>query len=234
MSYCVNCGVELDGSLKECPLCNTPVINPKVLNDLKKKSPFPKEKGQVERVKRKDFGILLSVILVATGLTCGMLNLFVFQQSAWSLLIIGGCLILWVLFVPVVIYTRLPVYLSLLLDGISVGIYLYLITIVTKSDAWFTGLALPITLVVVGVAELFTFCVKKLPVTFLTTALYVITAVGMLSVLLEVVIDWYISHRVQLVWSAVVLTVCVIIDITLITMLSRARLRNAVRRRLHF
>ena len=28
MSYCVNCGVELDKSLKQCPLCSTPVINP--------------------------------------------------------------------------------------------------------------------------------------------------------------------------------------------------------------
>ena len=27
MSYCVNCGVELEASLRECPLCHTPVIN---------------------------------------------------------------------------------------------------------------------------------------------------------------------------------------------------------------
>lgn len=234
MSYCVNCGVELDGFIKECPLCNTPVINPKELGAAKVRSPFPEDKGQVERVKRKDFGILLSVVLIATGLTCGMLNLFVFRQSAWSLLIVGGCLIFWVLFIPVVIYTRLPVYVSLLLDGISVGIYLYLITFVTKSDVWFTGLALPITLLVVLMAEVFTFCVKKLPVTFLTTALYFFSVVGVLCLGLEVLIDWYLNRKIQLVWSAVVLTVCVIIDIALITMLSRRRLRNAVRRRLHF
>ena len=39
MSYCVNCGVELESSLTECPLCNTPVINPKELFDQKKTSP---------------------------------------------------------------------------------------------------------------------------------------------------------------------------------------------------
>ena len=33
MSYCVNCGVELDASLKSCPLCHTPVINPRELKD---------------------------------------------------------------------------------------------------------------------------------------------------------------------------------------------------------
>ena len=34
MSYCVNCGVELDNSLKKCVLCDTPVINPNVKNEI--------------------------------------------------------------------------------------------------------------------------------------------------------------------------------------------------------
>lgn len=234
MSYCVNCGVELDPSLEECPLCNTPVVNPRELEKKQVYSPFPKEKGQVERVKRKDLGLFLTVVLVATGLTCGVLNLLVFRATCWSLLIMGGCLLLWVLFVPVVIYTRQSIYLSLLWDGLAVGVYLYLITFVTKSDGWFLGLALPITALAVGVAELFTFCLKKLPATFLTTALYVVSAIGIFCAGLEILIDLYLHGCVRLVWSAVVLTVCVILDIAFITMLSRARLRNAVRRRLHF
>ena len=31
MSYCVNCGVELDNSAKKCALCATPVVNPNAL-----------------------------------------------------------------------------------------------------------------------------------------------------------------------------------------------------------
>lgn len=234
MSYCVNCGVELDKNLQACPLCNTPVINPKELERKSMEFAFPKEKGQVETVKRKDLGILLSVVLIAAGATCGILNLLVFQKSAWSLLIIGACLIVWVLFIPIAIYTRLSAYSAILFDGIAIGVYLYLITLVTGSDEWFWGLALPIVLLVFCLAELFIFCVKKLPVTFLTTALYLFTAAGILCVGLEMLIDRYLRSRIQLVWSAVVLTVCVIIDIALITMLSRARLRDAVRRRLHF
>ncbi|MDE5679233.1 MAG: hypothetical protein K2I01_02205, partial [Lachnospiraceae bacterium] len=114
MSYCVNCGVELDKSLQACPLCNTPVINPRELEEKMEKSSFPKEKGQVETVKRKDLGLLLSVVLIAAGVTCGFLNLFVFTGSAWSLLIIGACLIVWVLFIPIVIYTKLSAYSALL------------------------------------------------------------------------------------------------------------------------
>ena len=52
MSYCVNCGVELEASLKECPLCNTPVINPKQPHPVTGSGPYPSSKGQVEVVKR--------------------------------------------------------------------------------------------------------------------------------------------------------------------------------------
>lgn len=234
MSYCVNCGVELDASLRECPLCNTPVINPRELERVQTYSPFPTGRGEVERVKRKDLGIFLTVVLAAAGLTCGVLNLLVFTGSRWSLLIMGGCLLLWVQCVPAVIRRGQSVYLSVLSDGAAVAVYLYLITLVTRSDAWLFGLALPITALVTGVGELLVLCMKRLPVSFLTAALYVCTAVGMLCVGLEILIDCYLHGKPELVWSAVVLTVCVILDIAFITMLSRKRLRDAVRRRLHF
>ena len=91
MSYCVNCGVKLDPSLKYCPLCNTPVINPHDLSKMQPISPFPKEKGQVEVVRRKDLAILLSVSLTAAGLCSLLLNLLVFRQHLWSLYVIGAC-----------------------------------------------------------------------------------------------------------------------------------------------
>ena len=89
MSYCVNCGVELEKSLQECPLCHTPVINPVEQNKALPPSPYPTNKGQVEVVKRKDLGILLSVVLSATSITCLLLNLLVFDSSLWSLAVIG-------------------------------------------------------------------------------------------------------------------------------------------------
>ncbi|MCH5275532.1 MAG: hypothetical protein J1E65_06805 [Lachnospiraceae bacterium] len=233
MSYCVNCGVELEPSLRECPLCNTPVINPRELEKAAL-SPYPKEKGQVEQVKRKDLAILLSVILAATGLTCGLLNLLVIRASAWSLLIVGGCMVIWMLFVPGIIYHKLSAYLALLLDGLAIGIYLYLITFVTGSDVWFYGLALPIVLWILFLAEISALCIKKLPQTILAAMLYFFSAVGILCLGLEIIIDWYLSEKIQLLWSAIVLTVCVILDITLITLLSRKRLRDEVDRRLHF
>lgn len=235
MSYCVNCGVELDASAKECPLCNTPVINPKELEKLATaQRPFPIEKGQVETVKRKDLGILVSMVALATAVTCGVLNAFVFSGALWSMAVIGACIVLWVIMIPAVIYTKQPVYVSLLYDGGAVALYLFMLSYLVGSRGWLWGLGIPITVLVTVLAEIFTFCVRRLPRSFLTVSLYLFTAIGLLCMGLEVLIDRYVGEGIALSWSAVVLTVCAILDIAVITMLSRRRLRNAVRRRLHF
>lgn len=234
MSYCVNCGVKLESSLKTCPLCNTPVINPNHLDTESESGPYPVSRGQVEVVKRKDLGILLSVVLSATSITCLLLNLLVFKGSLWSVLVIGVCICLFFFAFPAVIYTKTPIYLSLLADGVAVGIYLYLITYLTASSGWFWRLALPIVITVTLLIELFTLLSRKLPFNILTASLYLFIEIPLLCVTLELLIRHFLQSPFRITWSAVVLTVCTIIDIALITIISKKRLRNEVRRRLHF
>ena len=234
MSYCVNCGVELEPSLTSCPLCNTPVINPNELQKLRAVSPYPTQKGNVDVVKRKDFGIVTSIVLSATSLSCLLLNLFVFSGSLWSLFIIGACLVLFVLVFPAVIYTKLPIYISLLFDGVAVGIYLYLIAFNTAGNKWFLGLALPIVALATILVEIFALLLRSFPATFLTTSLYFFAEVAVLCPAIELLIRHYAGSRLLLSWSAIVLTVCSVILVLLVTILSTRRLRDAVRRRLHF
>ncbi|MGN1179593.1 MAG: DUF6320 domain-containing protein [Suilimivivens sp.] len=235
MSYCVNCGVELESSLKKCPLCNTPVFNPNELQKITKaQPPYPTQTGQVDVVKRKDLALLTCVVLVATSLCCLLLNLFVFTKTPWSLFIIGACLLLFVLVIPVVIYTKLPIYLSLALDGAATGFYLYMITFNTADDRWFSSLALPIVIIVTILIEIFALLLHIFPVSFLTTALYFFVEAALLCVGLELLINHYLHAPPHLMWSAIVLTICAVITIALITILSMRRLREAVRRRLHF
>ena len=133
MSYCVNCGVELEENARECPLCSTPVVNPRE-QTRRDASAFPEQKGQVETVKRKDLGLLLSMVILASVATCGILNLLVFKSTPWSLAVIGACVILWVFMIPLVIYTGQSIYASLLLDGAAVALYLYMLTFLAGSN----------------------------------------------------------------------------------------------------
>ena len=234
MSYCVNCGVELESSLQECPLCHTPVINPKEAGRDIPPSPYPTDKGQVEIVRRKDLGILLSVVLTATGVTCLLLNLLVFDHSLWSLLVIGICICLFVFTFPAVYYSKTPIYISLLADGIAVAVYLYMIAYLTPSTDWFWQLGLPIVMLVTLCMEIFTFLLKRIPFSVLSGALCLFIEIPLFCVSLELLIRRMLFDPLRLTWSAVVLTVCVIIDVALITILVKKRLRNEVRRRLHF
>lgn len=234
MSYCVNCGVELDASLKACPLCHTPVINPREIQNAMPDFPYPQERGQVEVVKRKDLGLLITIVLSATALSCGLLNLLVFTGTSWSLLIIGICILLFVFTFPAVIYTKLPIYLSLLLDGIAIAVYLYLIACLTPSMRWFWQLAMPIVLLVTLLVEIFTFLIRRLPVSIISTAIYIFAEAGILCAGIELSVDRFTGSPLRLSWSAVVLTACGIIVVALVTILSRRRLRDAVQRRLHF
>lgn len=234
MSYCVNCGVELEASLERCPLCNTPVINPNEVTHTHPVPPFPKEKGQLEVVKSRDLAILLSVSLTAACVVCALLNLLVFQRNAWSLYVIGACVVIWVLAIPAVIYTKLPFYLCLILDGLAIGLYQYLISFNTPNHDWFYELALPITALITATALVFTFLVKKVSRAFLMVGIYIFLAIAVLCIGIELLVERFLQIYYHLTWSAVVLSICAVIVIAFITILSRARLRNAVRRRLHF
>lgn len=195
---------------------------------------FSGRKGAVETIRRKDLGILTTSILGATAVACGLLNLLVFTGVAWSLAVIGACLLVWVMMIPLVIDSHQPIYLSLLFDGVAAGLYLYMLSFLTADQNWMWGLGLPIVILTTVIAELLTICIRHLPSSFLTNALYVVNAVGLLCLGLEILIDLYVLSHIALSWSAVVLTVMVCVDAMLITVLSRRRLRNEVRRRLHF
>lgn len=234
MSYCVNCGVELEKSLKECPLCHTPVINPNQLTREFPPSPYPTDKGQVEVVKRKDLGILLSVVLTATGGTCLLLNLLVFDASLWSLVVIGCCICLFVFTFPAIFYSKTPIYVSLLADGIAVAVYLFMISFLTSSNTWFWQLGLPVVVILTICAECFPLISRFIPLTILSGSLCVFVEIPAFCVSLELLIKRLLERPYRITWSAVVLTVCVIIDFALVTILAKKRLRNEVRRRLHF
>ena len=233
MSYCVNCGVELESSLRECPLCHTPVMNPRELGKEAPPSPYPTDKGQVEVVKRKDLGVLITVVLTATSVTCLLLNLLVFNAHLWSLLVIGCCLCLFVFTFPAVYYSRTPIWLTLLADGVSVIIYLFMISFVTESAAWFWQVGLPIVIILTVFAEIFPLLAKFVSLSVLSCALCLFVEIPAFCTALEILLRLILERPLRITWSAVVLTVCVIIDFALITILAKKRLRNEVRRRLH-
>lgn len=237
MSYCVQCGVKLEQSLKSCPLCNTPVINPNELysTDISNViGPFSTIKGEVEPMKKHDIGLWLTLVFGSTSIACAILNLFVFNHNYWSIPVIGACIILWIFFCPRMFLPKIPIYLNLLVTAISVIFYEFAITFMTKSDRWFFEISLPTTLVIMVLVTLSGFFYKVVSSSLIASALYLFVDVGFLSVALECYIDKFMGVEVHLFWSAIVFSVCAVISVALSAILSIRRLRITVQKRLHF
>lgn len=234
MSYCVNCGVKLDEALLKCPLCNTPVINPNELKKAEVSSPFSMEKGETEKVKSKDVIVLTTVFLATTAICCMLLNLLVFSKTLWSLPIIGLCTFIWIVVIPSIAFEKMPIYIYLLIDGFAMAGYLYMLSFMTSNKAWLTKLALPITALATVLILTFTLLMKNISSSILSLALYFYILVPILCIGIELLICHYYNTPLHITWSAIVLVPCLIVAIVLITILSRKRLRKAVRRRLHF
>ena len=233
MSYCVNCGVELDRTAKKCPLCRTDVINPNCPVDETTPTPYPVEKGTVDPVSRKGISVFLSVVFIAIAIACLLLNLFLFNQEGfWSAYVMGGCLLLWILFVPPMIL-RVPVLLILILDGATVAFYLLVIATESNGRNWYFQLALPIVIAVTILISFYYYMTKHYKMSYLTKTAYIIGEVAALNVVIELAIRHMLEDRFYIRWSAVVLTCCMVVVIAIITVTKHSQLREQVRRRMH-
>lgn len=234
MSYCVHCGVELGASLKKCPLCNTPVLDPNMIPYFEAASPYPHQKGSVEPVHQKDAAIFVSVLLFTISITCGLLNGLVFSKNLWSLLVIGFCLVIWVFCIPFIFYRNLSPYLAVLLDHLAVSFYLYLISLLTGSADWLFYLGLPIAALFMALFELLLLFLLKVNRSFFSVTLYVFSLISFSCIGIELLCRNFLESPLRLTWSAIVLTVCVVFIISIVTILLLPRVREEARRRLHF
>ena len=106
MSYCVNCGVELDETASFCPLCHTPVYNPNQPVNEAAPKPFPTERKEVPPSSKLPIAILISTVLASVAVCCGILNLFLKTQHTWSLYVIGAAIMLWIWTVPPLLHHK--------------------------------------------------------------------------------------------------------------------------------
>lgn len=201
MSYCVNCGVELDSTASFCPLCRTPVVNPRQPVDTGSPPPFPTERREVPPASKAELAILVSSMLASVAVCCGLLNLVLRSGHIWSLYVIGAAAMLWVWLVPPLLLRTMHLYLRLSADVLAVALYVFLISVDLDGSAWYWHLALPIILLL-GAALLFLgFMMGARPRSTLSRITLVIGTTGVFLSGVELLIDRYFLGRWQPGWS---------------------------------
>jgi len=234
MSYCVNCGVELDATATACPLCNTKIYNPNQPTVTDVPTPYATVKGYVEPVKMKEFTILTSIVLIVTSLVCLFLNLFVIQYGRWSYYVVGICAMLWIFMIPLFFPQKTNIYLQLILNGISIALFLGLVSYLHPNNHWYEHIALPIVGLGTLLLEIIFIFAIKLKSSMLVKTAISIAAIGILCIVTELVIDLHMRGSFYLVWSAIVAACAFVIDIVLMTIYWLDGLRAEIRRRMHF
>lgn len=233
MSYCVNCGVELNPAARECPLCRTPVLNPRCPVDADAPSFFPTRREEVAPVSRREAALLLTAMLLSVAICCTLLNLVFYSDVWWSFFIGGAMAMLWVWFVPPLLSRKLFIWVRLTLDVLAVGVYILLIAIALDGMDWFVGLALPIVAAGVLVIPVLYWIIRTRRCSLLVSAVLVLLALGLFAVLTEFLCDRYLKGVWLPGWSMVVLASCVGLSIPLIIVRRVPSLREEARRRFH-
>lgn len=231
MSYCVNCGVELDQDAATCPLCQTPVVNPICPVDTTLPPNFPVERREVEPVNRKELALLLSAMLGCAGGCCVLLNLVLWPGMHWAILVAGACAMLWVWTVVPLLLRKVPSIVLVGLALLAVAGYLWLIALAVDGMDWLGRLALPIwwgcTVVV-----LFLWCMLPRR-SILSRCMLVLGGGVVLMLWLEWCIDLFLGSY-QPMWSVVVAAVGAALVLPMLVIRYRPGLRQEVRRRFHF
>ena len=149
MSYCVNCGVELEENARKCVLCDTEVINPKKTPDEKKEPLFSDEAHIPEGISKKFVAYVISIVMLIPSVVCILANLFFFKGSFWSLYIFATGLLSWVIFVFPFFSRKSRPYLMWGFDTAAVCAYGFFLFRMLGDGEWlFLKVFLPIVLII--------------------------------------------------------------------------------------
>lgn len=232
MSYCVNCGVELEKNISQCPLCGTEVNNPKQCID-ETSALYPQKRAIIEPTDRKETALLLTIILSAPSVGCAIMNFLIFGKKFWSLYVIGACIIIWTFIVPPLLFKKLPNIIYIILDDIVVIGYIYIFVLQFGNKGWFQNVAIPIVIFIsilfLILLNIYGYYKPGIMIMSITT----VAAIGIFCIGVETILNFYLKGRLYILWSAVVMVCCCTIIIPLAIIMNRPKLREEVRRRMH-
>lgn len=227
MSYCVHCGVKLAHTEAACPLCGTPVVDPARSGEAgTAASPMFSETGEshVEKRINPRFVASLTFLLLAIPFAVtAIVGVCVPADLSWSLYVMGGLALAWVLvMLPLHLPRRRP-YGFLLVDGAAVVAMLALVAAFNHGWRWFLILGLPLTALAMGAALMCTFVLRRrtVPAGAKVGWLFIIAAVCVMLAGIDV--GLFCGTTVLPVWGWASAIPCVVLGVLLATLSYNAR-----------
>lgn len=234
MSYCVNCGVELERSEPRCPLCGTEVVNPNQAQDDRRMRPYPRHIERINRrIDRRYTAALISLLLLIPLFTAMFCNLLASGGLTWSLYVLGGEAIVFACCLLPLLQNAVCRYGCILIDGVVVALFLLLINYLTKAS-WFLRFGLPITALATVYACFIAYLSEpRCRMPLLIRISLALAGVALLVVGVEFFLNLYRGVVALPNWSMYVLFPCLVLAASLLLLHRRARLKEEIRKRFY-
>lgn len=232
MSYCVNCGVELERGLAACPLCRCPVVNP--MDGAPSDSPLPQRVDKLDNlVERRFFSVVITVILLFAGLICLLIDLVYNGAVTWSAISLAGLGLAWVT-APLPLWPRrMGLRRALGLDAAVLLLFLWLLDARLDGSTWFATLALPIvvsvTLLFIGVATL----AKNGRVRGWRLAAVIVVACGLAVMAVDCSVNWHAQGHIFVQWSWLAMAPCAAVAAILLVIDRKTAVQESLGRWFH-
>lgn len=235
MSYCVNCGVELEKTLRQCPLCGVEVINPAEPHDPMLPRPYSTRIVRIQkRLERRYLAWIITILIALAGTVCVMADL-VYSDSGrmtWSLYVVSSLVLAWVLVLLPLLHTGLHPVIAVLLDVCTLLTFLYLVNIADTSQDWYMTLAMPQVLLV-GLLALFDVLLWR------SKHIYgwqrygiIVMSIGLAMMGLETLLDLYNDMHVSLDWSWFVIIPAFALGLILFLLERKREVKDEILKRL--
>lgn len=235
MSYCVNCGVELEASRKSCPLCGVKVINPMQKDEPEETcTTFSHHMDELKAKDRIFWMKFITVLLAMPIITCIICNIIYDKQLTWSIYVIGGVFILWVISTSPFYFKHYSYIRMLCADMAGILIGLFIIEYQSPGNGWVFFVALPIVLYFFMAWMLIIALSRVKLINGLGIAAVFFISVALMMPLLEALLHIYAAQPVTLIWSWFVTAPCLSIAILLILLNKNKRFKQEMAKRLHF
>lgn len=140
--YCVNCGVKLADTEKQCPLCGVVAFHPEI-DRAEGERLYPQEHYPAPQVNSRAAVIVLSTLFLIPLLITLLCDLQINGTVTWSGFVMGALLMGYVILILPLWFRKPNPVIFVPCGFTAVGLYVLYINLVTGGD-WFLSLAFPV------------------------------------------------------------------------------------------
>lgn len=207
MSYCVNCGVELENACKACPLCDTPVINPREKKTEEEKPAYPELLAIPKSTRNRYLCFVLSLVILIPNLVVIILNAVFFGNPVLKY-VVGGFAVSWIWFLFPLLWKKPIPAVLVAIDAVALMGYFYMFRLGGDDSGWVYSIAIPIVIFLWGIVNLFLIWMRK-PRSKSAISAAVLGAINVMAFVTEITMSVFFLKKLQIVVSLVITACCV-------------------------